>query len=126
MIVPSSNLLNLAFSAVAKQPFEYLQDGGRTLNSVGLYDTTFLPPKTLYGSIQAVSRNVYQERGLDFQKQYISIYVSQDVFDMARDVTGDQVIWNGHRYQLTSETAWYGIDGWLSVIAVQIDTGSLP
>jgi len=126
MIVPSSDLLGLAFSIIASTTFKYFAYGTRTLNNIGLYVSEYAEPITLSGSIQAVSRSVYQERGLDFQKQYIEIWVEKGVFDISRDTSGDQVEWNGRRYQLTSESDWFSIDGWVSVLAVQIDTGLLP
>jgi hypothetical protein len=126
MIVPSSDLLGLAFSVIASTPFKYFAYRGRSLNEIGLYVSEYFDPIMLHGSIQAVSRSVYQERGLDFQKQYIEIWVEQGVFDISRDTSGDQVEWMSRRYQLTSESNWFAIDGWVSVLAVQIDTGLLP
>ena len=74
----------------------------------------------LHGSIQATARSVYQEYGLDFQKQYVTVFVSADLIDISRSTSGDQIEWNGRRWQLISDMPWFPIDGWLSVLAVEV------
>ena len=120
-MIPGANLLNAAFGMIAAQGFEYQPYQARTINAVGLYETTYGPRVTLPGSIQAVARNVYQEYGLDLQKNYATIFVSRDVLDLTRDTSGDRVFWNGRAYQIISQTDWFNIDGWVSFLAV--DTG---
>ncbi len=120
-MIPGGNLLSAAFGMIAAQGFEYQQDQGRTINTVGQYVTAYGPRVTLSGSIQAVPRDVYQEYGLDFQKNYATIFVSRDVLDLTRDATGDRVFWNGRAFQIISKTDWFNIDGWVSFMAV--DTG---
>ena len=120
-MIPGGNLLNAAFAMVAAQGFTYQPYQARTINGVGLYETTYGPRVELRGSIQAVPRSVYQEYGLDLQKNYATIFVSRDVLDLTRDTSGDRVFWNGRAYQITSQTDWYSIDGWVSFLAV--DTG---
>jgi hypothetical protein len=123
-MIPGGNLLNAAFAMVAAQPFDYVKYTGRTINTIGLYESSYETPETLIGSIQAVPRNVYQEYGLDFQKIYFTIFVSKDVVDLARDVSGDQVQWLGRVLQIVSQTPWFNIDGWVSFLAV--DVGPIP
>jgi hypothetical protein len=123
-MIPGSNLLAAAFMMVSPQPFGYVKYTGRAVNSIGLYESSYDAPEILSGSIQAVSRSVYQEYGLDFQKIYFTIFVSKDVVDLARDVSGDMVQWNGRVLQIVSQTPWFNIDGWVSFLAV--DVGPIP
>jgi len=119
-MIPGGNLLNQAFALIGQNAFDYYKYTGRTVNTIGLYESAFDLPVTLSGSIQAVSRSVYQNLGLDFQKQYITIFVSSNVIDMARGRSGDEIAWNGRRYQLANEMNWYEVDGWTSFMAVEI------
>ena len=121
MIVPSSNLLNAAFAVIARQPFLLLRQGARVLNGIVIYETQYLAPQPLSGSIQAVNRSVYQREGLDFQKNYIEIFVSTDVIDLSRDYAGDLIEWNNRRFQITSNFEWFNIDGWVQFRAVEIE-----
>jgi|SRR6478609_289577 len=126
MIVPSGNLLGMAMTVIAAQPFDYYAYVSRSNNALGLYETVYAEPVTLYGSIQAVSRKAYQQQGLDYSKNYISIHVSADVIDVTRDRTSDQVSWSNRRFQVIGEDAWFNIDGWVALIAVQVDVPVLP
>jgi len=119
-LIPSSNLLNQAFSVIGKFPFKWFADSGRTLNAIGEWETDFAEPVELMGSIQAVNRSVYQAYGLDFQKNYVQIFVSTDLIDLSRDFTGDQIEWQNRRFQLTSNFDWFGIDGWVQVMAIDL------
>jgi hypothetical protein len=126
MIVPTGNLLNMALSVIASQPFDYYAYASRTNNERGLYVTAYADPVVLYGSIQAVPRKAYQQQGLDYAKNYISIHVSADVIDVTRDRTSDQIGWNNRRFQVIGEDAWFNIDGWVALIAVQVEMPVAP
>ncbi|WP_422930136.1 phage collar protein [Singulisphaera sp. PoT] len=120
MSVPGSNLLAMATRLIAKQPFEYHAFRGRETNYIGQDVTVFAVPVTLLGSIQPVPRSVYQEYGLDFQRNYVNVYVSQDITDIARDVAGDRIVFQGRTYECISKTPWIGIDGWDAVLCVEV------
>ena len=124
MLVPGGNLLNSALSVIGKQTFQYRRFSGRSTNAIGLDVSTYDPPVTLQGSVQPVPRTLYQANGLDFQCNYINVYVSRAILDIARDVAGDQIIFQGNTYQCVSRTPWAGIDGWDAVLAVQVPNGA--
>ena len=118
--VPGSNLLKKAFKVIKKQPFIYRQFNGRTTNSIGIDVPSYLPDVTLQGSIQAVPRRLFQQNGLDFKKNYITIYSSDTIEGVNRDTSGDRVVFNGKLFQVLEENNWSPIDGWNGVICVQI------
>lgn len=122
MSIPGANILASALSIIAQQPFQYFAFQSRTPNSIGQDVTTYTPPVTLRGSVQPVPRTMYQSYGLDFQRNYINVYVSQAITDIARDVSGDQIVFQCNTYQCISKTPWVGIDGWDAVLAVQVVT----
>jgi hypothetical protein len=78
------------------------------------------------GSIQAVNKQVYQNLGLDYQKNYIAIFVSADLIDLGRNQSGSIVEWQGKAWQLTTETDWFKIDGWVKVLAVEVPQPVVP
>lgn len=125
-MIPGGNLLAAAFGMIASQPFDYEPFVGRTLNSIGIYENSYSSRVTLAGSIQAVARNVYQLYGLDFQKNYVTVFVSHNVLDISRNTAGDRVYWNGRVFQIVSQTDWYNIDGWVSLLAVDLGAEPAP
>lgn len=120
MLVPGSNILNLALMVIAKQQFNWYPFANRLDQPNGQYLSVYNTPVSLLGSVQAVSRNLYQEYGLDFDKYYLHFFVSQNVIDVTRDVSGDVIVFEGNTYQCLSITPWFGIDGWVEIVAVQI------
>lgn len=119
-MIPGSNLLNQAFALIAQQAVQYYKNTGRAANSIGMQVPAFAAAISVSGSFQPVPRNKYEMLGLDFQKTYFNFYVSRSVLDLQRDVSGDQLTFQGQRFQCVSKTPWYGIDGWDAVLCVEI------
>lgn len=119
-MIPGANVLNMALTVIAKQTVIYYRSTGRALNNVGQEVTTYATPVSLLGSFQPVPRNLYTQFGLDLQKSYFTLYVSANLVDLARDVSGDQIVFNNLRYQCESNNDWYDMDGWKGVLCVLI------
>lgn len=120
MIVPSANILNIALGALGRQGFNYKAFVSRDLSAVGVYVANYAFPIQLTGSVQPPARELFHEYGLDFQKDYLMFYVSKHMLDVTRDVSGDQIEFNNKTYQILSKTNWLAIDGWISLLTVQI------
>ena len=120
VFIPGMNLLNMALTVIQRQTVQYYQYSGRSLNAVGQDVTTYLSPVDIVGSWQPVPRNLYMVYGLDLQKDYYTFYTSNNVLDVTRDVSGDQVAFKGRRYQVESENDWYQLDGWTGVLCVNL------
>lgn len=119
-MIPGSNLLNSALRVIASQSINYYQFTGRGLNDIGQNVAQYAAAQIIRGSFQPVPRNLYQNLGLDFNNIYVNFYVSKNILDVQRDVSGDQISYCGKRYQVLSATDWSGIDGWTGVLCVQI------
>ena len=119
MTVPGSNILARASRLLATQTFQYFAFKSRVTNAAGLDVPTYNKPQTMKGSVQPVPRRLYVQFGLDFQRNYYNVYVSQDVIDVERDVSGDQIIFNGVKLQCESATRWFDMDGWTAILCVQ-------
>lgn len=120
MLVPGSNLLAQALTVIAKQPFNYYANTGRTTSTNGQLVATYAMPVAVQGSWQAVPRSLFYFLGLDLQKNYANVYVPQSILDVSRNKSGDQFEFQGHRYQVESITPWYGIDGWVQCLCVMV------
>ncbi len=121
MNVPGSNLLNIALRAIRSQTIQYYVYTGRAPDSVGREVATFASPVSILGSFQPVSRAVYQQYGLDVSKNYYMFYVQTNALALERNVSGDQIAFNGQRFQCQSETNWFAMDGWTGILVVRID-----
>jgi len=119
-VIPGSNLLSAAQTVIAKQSFTYYKFKSRTTNEIGEDVAEYCPPVRVQGSIQPVPRNLYQAYGLEFQSNYINVYAPRKFIDVTRDVSGDQVVFQGRKYQVLSATPWHGIDGWDQILCVQV------
>lgn len=119
-MIPGINILNLALSVIGRQFFDYYAYVSRTPNENGIDVTNYALPLNMSGSAQPVPRHLYAEYGLDWQKNYWTFYVSIDVIDVNRDVSGDQFFFNGKVFQCESITPWFQIDGWTAVLCIEV------
>lgn len=126
MSTPGGNALAIAMSVLGRTPVSYFKFAGRTTNAGGVMLTTYSAAVTVsMGSVQAVSKKKYEALGLDWEKSYIAWYVPNlDAVDLARDVSGDVIEVLGRRWQLMGSNNWLLIDGWKSLMAVDIGTAT--
>ena len=120
MNIPGSNLLATALTLICPDTFEYFRYSGIQTNAIGFEVVSFAAPVMVAGSVQAVDRSVYQEQGLDWQRRYIRIWTTQDIDDLERDRAGDQIAWNGDRYQIVDQSDWHTQDGWNGCLFVEV------
>lgn len=119
-MIPGSNLLNQALTVIASQTVQYFAALSRQTNNIGLVTAVHSAPIDIKGSVQAVPLVNYERLGLDMNREYIMFYASLDMRDAQRDRTTDYLGWNGSRWDIINVTAWHGIDGWSSVLAVNV------
>src|SRR5213075_2149023 len=115
-----SDILSEALQIIDTGTIQVLKQNPRTLNAIGIYETTYGTPVDYEASVQAVNRNTYVLLGLDFNKRYYNIYVSTEVNDLARDATGDKVYFNNREYAITSALDWFAVDGWVGLLCVDV------
>lgn len=120
MSIPGGNIMAMASRAIAQQSFVYFPYVTRTLMGNGLWSATYAAGQPMSGSAQPVPRNLYANQGLDFQRLYYNFFVQQGILDIARDVSGDQFVFEGKNFQAISKTPWIGIDGWEQVLCIHV------
>ncbi len=121
-MIPGGNLLNLAMSAIQKQQLGYVAYAGRALAANGDYVPAYLNAVTIGGSIQPIKRSLYENMGLDFQKNYVNIFVPNDINDIKRASAGDQFTFKEKTFQVLSNEEWFQMDGWDQVLCVEVPT----
>jgi len=119
-IILRRNLLLSAFNLIDRQTINYYKFNNRILNSVGQWISEYDEPIEIQGSLQPVPRSLYEQYGLDFQKDYYNFFALSDVMDVEREVSGDQLEFLNNRYQVNSKVAWYSIDEWVQLLCIKI------
>lgn len=119
-MIPGINVLNLALTVIARQTLAYYRNTSYTIGATYKPKPVYASPVNIQGSFQPVPRRLYQQFGLNFQKEYFSFYVSENLVDVGRDEAGDQVVFNNKRYLCESVTDWFNIDGWVAMLCVEV------
>lgn len=120
MLVPGSNLLNLAARAINMQAPQVQPFTGRTKNAAGVFAPQYGPAAAVVGSVQPVSRTAYQALGLDLSRYYVVLYTSQRLRVIERDQSGDRVTYGGRQFEAQSDMDWSNQDGWSSYLCVEV------
>ncbi len=114
------NLLKKALTIIPSSDFGYSKFLGRATNDIGIDVATYDTEITLKGSVQAVPRSLYQHMGLDWKRNYITIYNSDDIVGIERDSSGDKVTFDSKTFLVLDENDWKAIDGWKGILCVEV------
>ncbi len=125
-MIPGMNLYQTATKLIGKSSYIYFEESSRAMDDRGIWVSSYEDGVALTDSIQAVSRNLYEKLGLDLSKYYVMVYTDNPLLVVERGTSGDQIEFNGDRYQLLSETDWSPQDGWRGVLAVRLDATVPP
>lgn len=135
MNIPGSNILSMALTVIAPQPVNWFKFIGHDIGPTGLSTATYNDPQTVkIGSLQIVSRDRYEDYGLDWQKNYVTWFVPNikavpvqrnpdgdgDVIEWPVNADGSLIAGASRRWQLISDTPWSYIDGWTYILAIDI------
>lgn len=122
MMVPGSNLLNIALSVIQPTSGVFVKKfQGDGENSFGGTVKTYTDPLPLNGvSVQPVTKEQIQQTGLALNKEYIYIWTRSDVESAYRGRQCDLINWNGEDYEVAPESDWIKQDGWKQVTAVKL------
>jgi hypothetical protein len=119
-MIPGSNILAQAHRLIGFACFQYLAFKSRVTGATGLDVATYAKAVMVNGSVQPVPRRLYEYLGLDLQKNYYNVFAPNDIIDVERDISGDQIVYQGMKLQCESATRWFGIDGWNQILCVQV------
>lgn len=120
MMVPGSNLLSMALSAIQPQTIAHHAWTGRTVDDAGEYVTAYADPVDIEGSMQAVNKKLYQTLGLNLAKNYAQLYTSANVRPTSRDRSGDLMEYASRWWLAESDMDWSAQDGWRKLLCVEV------
>lgn len=114
------NLLALAQSVLGVQPVTWAAFTGRTENAAGYTVATYAPAQPIAADVQPVPRTKYESLGLDFAREYVTLYTRAGVVTVGRDESGDRITYDGKTYVCESSTDWLARSGWQAIVAVRV------
>lgn len=118
------NLLPVAMRATAilgcNKEFQFLKYLKTVIDDMGRDVPEFEEPVTYIGSIQAVSNKMYQQLGLDLNKNYKSILCPQLMESMAEQIQPDRVVFDNRTYEIIENKNWYNTNGWTRILVVEL------
>lgn len=114
------NLLEGALSVLPFVCFKYRSFRRSEVDEFGQSVQAFNEWKLCRGMVQPVNRSLYEDMGLDFTKTYISVWGSIPLDASSEKQDGsDQLLWNGHLWNITAVNEWNQYNGWANVTAVE-------
>lgn len=121
------NLLPIAMSATAilgcNKEFTYIEysDSAETIiDSLG-YEVPQEAIRANYiGSVQAVSNKMYEQLGLDLNKNYKLVYCPQFVKSLAEKDVAGSILYNGSTWDIVETQCWWETNGFTKFIMVEI------
>ncbi len=121
MIVPGSNLLNMALRAIQPTRGVTVQKFlGEAENDYGKTVPTYADAIPLINcSVQAVPFRDIQQMGLTLGKTYVKVISNLSLHGAYRGGQGDRILWNGYAFTVLEATNWIVQDGWVRIIAVK-------
>lgn len=119
-----TNLLQKALRLIPGENFQYLKFQGDTVNSFGVSVPSYAAPVTITGSVQSPENSLYQQMGLDLDKNYKIFYGSLDINGNETQTQPDRFIYDGKTFETVKNTNWFNYDGWCGVLAVERKNGN--
>lgn len=117
-------LLPIAMDATdilgCNRDFLYYKYLSNSINEIGLEVPVYDEPISYTGSVQAVSNKMYEQMGLDLDKNYKIVYCPQLVKTLAEQDQPDRIFYNGGWYDVVENQNWYETNGFTKFIMVEI------
>lgn len=121
-----NNLFNQAATIIPTQCGTIERFVSRDTNEIGNWVDVYDAPVKICGSFQAVPRSLFANMGLDYKKTYYMLFTSDDISGLARDESGDKVLFAGMTLKTQKEGGWKAIDGWSGLLLVRIPDEVAP
>ena len=119
----SFNLLKAALNVLPKQNFIWRKFAGFDDDGQGLRINKYAKGIELVGSVQALDREMYDQLGLDREKEYLVVYSSADIKGVSGQNAPDIIEFGGGVYKVVRNYPWYFYNGWAGVVVIKADAG---
>lgn len=118
------NILNPAMAATAilgcNKQFKFLKWLKNTIDGMGRDVPEFAEPLTLTGSIQPVSNKMYEQFGLDLNKNYKIVFSSALIQSIAEKIQPDRIVYDNRTFEIVENKNWYETNGYTKVLMVEL------
>lgn len=118
-----NNLLNAALRIIPKQRIVWRKFAGFDIDEQGLKINRYAQGVELTGSVQAVDRNIYDQLGLDQEKEYLAVYAPADIKGVSAQNAPDIIEFGGAAYKVVRNYPWYFYNGWAGVVVIKAEDG---
>lgn len=115
-----SNLLNKALKLIPPEQYQYLQFISQEPNEMGIMTANYKDPEMILGSVQSPENSLYQQMGLDLDKNYKIFYGAISIKGNEENPQPDRFIYDGKTYETVKNSDWFIYDGWCGVLAVEL------
>lgn len=115
-----SNLLNKALKLIPPEQYQYLQFISQEPNEMGIMTATYKDPEIILGSVQSPENSLYQQMGLDLDKNYKIFYGAISIKGNEENPQPDRFIYDGKTYETVKNSDWFIYDRWCGVLAVEL------
>ena len=118
------NLLPVAMAATnilgCNKSFEFYKFKGSTLDEFGRDIPEYFTPVTYTGSIQAVPNKMYEQLGLQLDKNYMTVFCPQLMQSLAEQTQSDIIVYDNKKFQIIENKNWFNQNGYTKILMVEI------
>ena len=118
------NVLNPAMAATSilgcNKTFTFYKYEGATIDDMGRDVPSYADAVTYRGSIQPVPNKMYEQLGLDLDKNYKTVFCSKLMYSNAESVQPDRIVYDGRTYEIVENKNWYETNGYTKVLMVEL------
>lgn len=118
------NLLPIAMAATAvlgcNKTFQYYRYQETIGDDMGRDVPRYADPKSVTGSVQAVSNKMYEQLGLDLNKNYKIIYSSELIQSIAEKIQPDRIVYDNRTFEVVENKNWYETNGYTKILIVEL------
>lgn len=119
----SFNVLNPAMAATAilgcNQTFLFYKRLSSVVDDMGRDVPQYDAPLSLTGSIQAVPNKMYEQLGLNLDKNYKTVFCSALIRSIAEEIQPDRIVYNSKTYDVVENKNWYETNGYTKLLIVE-------
>lgn len=124
------NLLPVAMAATnilgCNKSFEFYKFKGSTLDEFGRDIPEYFAPVTYTGSIQAVPNKLYEQLGLQLDKNYKTVFCPQLMQSLAEQTQSDIIVYDNKKFQIIENKNWFNQNGYIKILMVEIKNDRQP
>lgn len=118
------NLLPAAMAATnilgCNKSFKFYKFKGSTLDELGRDIPEYFDPASYTGSIQAVPNRIYEQLGLELDKNYKTIFCPELMRSLAESTQSDIIEYDGKKYQIIENKNYYETNGWTKALVAEL------